>query len=129
MKKAKAILHTALPYLDRRLRCLSLLYVLITIVPLRAEEVPHYPPPAEVEAAFLKLLDRPKVDPAITIDSQRHQDGFILEHATFTSEKKSDGAQERVPMLIVKPERAKGKLPAVIVLHGTGGSMTGMIPV
>src|SRR5207302_7586755 len=56
-------------------------------------------------------------------------DGFLLEHLTFASEKKADGSDERVPMLILKSQSAQGKLPAVIVLHGTGGSMNGMIPV
>ena len=55
--------------------------------------------------------------------------GFTLEHLTLVSEKKPDGGDERVPMLILKPANATGKLPAVIVLHGTGGSMKGMIPV
>src|SRR5439155_1323006 len=33
-----------------------------------------------------------------------------------------DGTAERVPALLVKPATATGRLPAVIVLHGTGGT-------
>jgi dienelactone hydrolase len=111
------------------MRTLSCIALLLLPIPLRAEE-PNYPPPAQVKAAFLKLLDRPKVDPDIKSDGWKNLgDGLTLEHLTFASEKKPDGAIERVPMLILKPDSAKGKLPAVIVLHGTGGSMQGMIPV
>ncbi len=97
---------------------------------LRAEEPPNYPPPAQVKSAFLKLLDRPRVEPAVESTGPKElKDGFTLEHLTFASEKKANGAVERVPMLILKPAGAKGKLAAVIVLHGTGGSMNGQIPI
>src|SRR5437879_5805093 len=99
------------------MRYLSLVLFCVSLSPVRAEAPPNYPPPAQVKEAFLKLLDRPKVDPAVKSDSPKKlQDGFILEHLTFASEKKADGTFERVPMLILKPENAKGKLPAVIVL-------------
>jgi len=112
------------------MRCLSLALVLLVLGSARAEEPLSYPPPAQVKTAFLKLLDRPKVDPDIKSDGgKKFYDGFVIEHLTFASEKKADGTIERVPMLLLKPADAKGKLPAVIVLHGTGGSMSGMIPV
>ncbi len=110
------------------MRCLSLGLLFVFVGMARADEPLSYPPPAQVKAAFLKLLDRPKVDPDVKSDgAKKTADGFLLEHLTFASEKKADGTVERVPMLILKPE-AKGKLPAVIVLHGTGGSMNGMVP-
>jgi dienelactone hydrolase len=112
------------------MRCSILLVFLISFAPLRADEPPNYPPPSQVKAAFLKLLDRPRVDPDVKSDAPKNlQDGFLLEHLTFASQKKADGTYERVPVLILKPENAKGKLPAVIVLHGTGGSANGMVPV
>src|SRR5579862_9602777 len=112
------------------MRHLSLLLLLAAFAPVGAEEPAKYPPPAQVRAAFLKLLDQPRVDPAVKSDTpQKLPDGFTLEHLTFASEKKAGGTYERVPMLILKPAGAEGKLPAVIVLHGTGGSMNGMIPV
>ncbi len=112
------------------MRYLPLLLLFTLFAPVRADEPANYPPPAQVKAAFLKLLDRPRFDPDVTLDKrQTLPDGYILRHLTFASDKKPDGALERVPMLIISPAGAKGKLPAVIVLHGTGGSMNGMIPV
>src|SRR5213075_688898 len=45
---------------------------------------------------------------------------------SFASEKKADGTIERVPVLMVSPAGAKGKLPVMIVLHGTGGTKEGV---
>lgn len=89
-----------------------------------------YPPPAEVKAAFLKLLDRPRValDPQVS-DSKTDAAGMLEEKLTFASEKKADGTLERVPLLLVRPKplfvqpnNEQKKLPCVIVLHGTGGN-------
>jgi dienelactone hydrolase len=88
--------------------------------------------PAEVKAAFLKLLDRPKVpldvrnEPSV-IDPKT---GDVVERLSFASEKKADGTTERVPVLVVRPTSSDGggavaKRPAVIVLHGTGGNKDG----
>jgi dienelactone hydrolase len=96
----------------------------------KATEAAGYPAPAQVKAAFLKLLDRPKVEPDIKSDGGKKQgDDFVLEHLTFASQKKADDTMERVPMLIFKPAQAKERLPAVLVLHGTGGNMAGQIPI
>jgi predicted esterase len=93
-----------------------------------AQDLPKYPPPAEVKSAFLKMLDRPKVpaDPT-TQEITKHAFGWVLEKLSIASEKKANGEVERVPMLILRPEKSDKKLPAVIVLHGTGGSMHGML--
>ena len=107
----------------------SILAAIGALPDVRGQESVPYPPPAQVKAAFLKMLDRPKVDPDVKSDGGKKIDGgFVLEHLTFASQKNADGSLERVPMLILKPADAKGKLPAVLVLHGTGGSMTGQIP-
>jgi dienelactone hydrolase len=91
-------------------------------------QTPDYPPPDKVKAAFLKLLDRPKVPLDVQAGSvSKLEDGLVLEHLSFASEKKADGSVERVPTIVVRPEIVKGKLPAVIVLHGTGGSKDGMV--
>jgi dienelactone hydrolase len=81
------------------------------------------PPPAEVKAAFLKLLDRPRV-PLDARNTKSEQDaaGHTCEWLSIASEKKADGAFERVPLLVVRPEKPTEKRPAVIVLHGTGGN-------
>ncbi len=88
-----------------------------------AQQTTSYPPPTEVKAAFLKQLDRPKVplDPQ-TRKTETDAGGRVAEFISFASEKKADGSIERVPLVLVRPTKQTGKLPAVIVLHGTGGN-------
>jgi dienelactone hydrolase len=88
-----------------------------------AERAGTYPPPAEVKAAFLKLLDRPRI--ALDPETQKIETvsgGFVVEHVTIATERKADGSVERVPLLLVRPAKPVGRLPAVIALHGTGGN-------
>src|SRR5262249_16206720 len=83
-------------------------------------------PPEKAKAAFLKLLDRPKV-PADGNEARGvARGGLAFSRWSFASEKKADGTVERVPVLVVSPAGAKGKLPVMIVLHGTGGSKEGV---
>ncbi len=99
--------------------------LLLLLVPaVRADEPkrPAYPPPAEVREAFRKLLDRPAVPLNVKILDTMKDNQFITEHLTFASEKKADGAEERVPVLLIRPAKADKKLPVVVVLHGTGGN-------
>lgn len=111
------------------LRLLTVVGILfVAIVPSRAQE-PDYPPVAEVKAAFLKQLDRPRFPLDVKADSPLAEgEGLISERLTFASERAALGGSERVPVLIVRPEMPKGRLPAVIALHGTGGSKEGMKP-
>jgi len=88
--------------------------------------------PAEVRAAFLKLLDRPRVslDVRNELPEPDPKTGHIVERLSFASEKKADGSVERVPVLVVRPAASAdggggAKRPAVIVLHGTGGNKDG----
>jgi len=105
----------------KRLTALALLFVVP--VALRAEDPkPTYPPPAEVRAAFHKLIDRPAVPLDVKVEETKTADGLTTERLSFASEKHADGKVERVPALVVRPEKADKKLPAVIVLHGTGGN-------
>ncbi len=85
-------------------------------------------PPSEVKAAFLKLLDRPKVALDVVVESQKTEDGLTTERLSFAAEKKADGSIERVPVLVIRPESKEGDppRPAVIALHGTGGTKDGM---
>lgn len=100
--------------------------LLLTLTPvLAADTAPSYPPPAEVKASFLKLLDRPRVPLDVKADEPKVEGGLVTEHLSFASEKKADGSVERVPCLIVRPEKADRKLAAIVVLHGTGGSKDG----
>lgn len=106
------------------MRTTALVVVVLAVHGGRADEPLGYPPPDQVRGAFLKLLERPKVpaDPRI-VAVQPHAPGWVVEQLSIASEKKADGAVERVPMLILRPEKSAKKLPAVIVLHGTGGNM------
>jgi dienelactone hydrolase len=111
-----------------RLRCLPGLLCLALLVRHSAGEEKTYPAPAEVRAAFLKLLDRPKVPLDVKkVSTTTAKDGFVRERLSFASEKKAEGSVERVPVLIVRPTKVEGKLPAVIVLHGTGGNSAGQV--
>jgi dienelactone hydrolase len=107
-------------------RWFGLILFLLAPAVLRADEPGHaYPPPAEVRASFLKLLDRPRVPLDVKSRGATRADGLVTEEFTFATEKKRDGTVERVPILLVRPEKASGKLPAVIVAHGTGGTKEG----
>lgn len=103
-----------------------LVLVLLGPVPIQAQEKKAaYPPVEEVRTAFRKLLDRPRVLFNVKIhEAKREDNGLVSEQISFTSEKKA-GEDERVTMLLVRPEKRTKKLPAVIVLHGTGGSKEG----
>ncbi len=89
--------------------------------------------PAEVKQAFHKLLDRPGVALDVVAQSIKTdpEAGLTTEILSFASEKKADGSIERVPVLVVRPaEKADDgtgvtRRPAVIVLHGTGGTKEG----
>ena len=102
--------------------CLILLSCLC-LIPVRAEK-----PPQETRQAFLKMLDRPKVLLDTKVVSEKEVKGFTEQKLTIATEKKSDGTMERMPALILKLSSAKGKIPAVIMLHGTGGSKEQMRP-
>ncbi len=95
--------------------------------PVAAQPTPDYPAPDKVKAAFLKLLDRPRVPLDVKAGPTTNVDDFVLEHLSFATEKKANGAIERVPTIVLRPAQIKGKLPAVIVLHGTGGSKDKMV--
>jgi fermentation-respiration switch protein FrsA (DUF1100 family) len=87
-----------------------------------------YPPPDKVKAAFLKLLDRPRTPLQASVVKKALGRGLILEEVRFASEKKADGTIEFVPAYIVRYATNGKKLPAVIVLHGTGGSGKSQLP-
>ena len=106
-------------------RWFSLLLLLAPIARADEPKRPSYPPPAEVREAFRKLLDRPTVPLNVKTEETRTGLGLVTEVLSIASEKKADGSEERVPMLLVRPENAKGKLPVVIALHGTGGNKEG----
>jgi predicted esterase len=98
------------------------LTILLSATFIRAEvPVPAAPvTPEETRKAFLAIIDRPKVDLAPQLDQQGVEGGIAKFHFTYASE-----ADQRVPGILLAREGVlkDGKRhPAVIVLHGTGGS-------
>jgi dienelactone hydrolase len=73
-----------------------------------------------IRAAFLKMIDRPRVPLEPTVRSRPEPNGLVAEEISFAAE-----AGQRVPTLLIKRAEAS-RQPAVIVLHGTGGSKEGM---
>lgn len=117
------------------LQCLPMLALTLIAQAAPVETAaPAKLPPAEVKAAFLKLLDRPRVALDVAEEGKQTEDGLTTERLSFASERKADGTIERVPVLLVRPanETTNGadrrRRPAVIVLHGTGGSKDKMKP-
>ncbi|RPI53154.1 MAG: hypothetical protein EHM55_14640, partial [Acidobacteria bacterium] len=73
------------------------------------------PDTARVRAAFLKMIDRPRV--TLAAESRPRVDAGIYraERFSFASE-----AGERVPGIFLKSVRATDRRPAIVLLHGTG---------
>ena len=84
------------------------------------------PDPATTRQEFLKLLDRPRVDPRPKEIGRETKDGTLSIRWEFISEERAGKDPERVPALLVRPDKP-GKFPVVIVLHGTGGNKEGMM--
>jgi dienelactone hydrolase len=100
--------------------------LVVLLVAFQAAPDDAYPPSAEVKAQFLELLERPRVPLDVQAkESQQGEDGLITERLSFASERKADGAFERVPVLLVRPSKDAGRRPAIIILHGTGGTKEG----
>ncbi len=73
----------------------------------------------QTRADFLAVIDRPRVNARPELQELAPVDGLSKLHLWFRSD-----ATERVPGYLVFPDAAtfKGRRPAVIVLHGTGGN-------
>ena len=103
--------------------------VFLLFIPSAARAQSVYPPPADVKAAFLRLLDRPKTPlDAKVIETKSIANRLVAERLDFASEKRADGTFERVPTLLVRPESVASRRPAVIVLHGTGATKDHLHP-
>jgi dienelactone hydrolase len=112
---------------------LALLGLLLLASQARSQDAPPASPksPSEVKTDFLKLLDRPRVPLDVKSTEDRPPArNLASERVDFAVEKHPDGTTERVPALVVRPEVLKPgeKRPAVLVLHGTGGSKQGNRP-
>jgi len=78
---------------------------------------------ADSRADFLKLIDRPRVPLAVQADALSATNGFARAHFSFASD-----AAQRVPGLLLAATNATGRLPVVIMMHGTGGRKEDMLP-
>lgn len=76
---------------------------------------------AATRTAFLQLIDRPRVPAAVEIKDTGAANGVAHAHFTYAS-----FADQRVPGIWAKPGQGTGRLPVVIMLHGTGGKKEDM---
>jgi predicted esterase len=92
-----------------------------------AAQSPSSPPAGpggDTRAAFLKLIDRPRVPLAPVVRTMTPGGpGLVQEHVLFGSD-----ATERVPTIVVKSANSTGRRPVVIQLHGTGGNKEQLLP-
>jgi dienelactone hydrolase len=77
---------------------------------------------SDTRAAFLQLIDRPRVALKPEVSELAPVDGLRKYHLWFNSD-----ATERVPgyLLLPDPAKFKGRRPVVVALHGTGGTKDG----
>ena len=113
-------MHRSVP-----LRLAAFLVVIVGLAPaaLRAQDLT----PEARRERFLKLVDRPRVDPEAKITERSENDGILQYRFEFSSE-----ADQRVPAiaLLKSSFTDDGKQhPVAIVLHGTGGKKEGELPV
>ena len=95
-----------------RLNFLAAVLALSTVASLEA---------AETRANFLNLIDRPRVPLAPEVKDSPAADGLAREAFSYAAD-----ATNRVPGILVQPANsaasAPARRPAVICLHGTGGT-------
>jgi dienelactone hydrolase len=72
-------------------------------------------------ADFLKMIDRPRVALSPQVNQMTDTNGLAEFHFVFSA-----AANERVPGILIEPEKISGRHPVVICLHGTGGSTANM---
>jgi dienelactone hydrolase len=72
---------------------------------------------------FADLLRIPVENPAVkvTVHETREEDGLIIEDVSWESLD-----SEIVPAFVIRPAKATGRLPAIVSLHGSGGSREAM---
>ena len=94
---------------------LMLLIAWLWLAPL----VAHADASPETRAAYLAVIDRPRVPPRPELAEMPAVEGLKKYHLWFSAD-----ASERVPGYLVLPDaRAfKGRRPVVIALHGTGSN-------
>src|SRR4051812_46630984 len=71
---------------------------------------------ADSRTAFLKLIERPRVELAVETAAPQKHDGQVRIDFSYAVQ-----PGERVPGILLKAENTSGRRPVVIALHGTGG--------
>lgn len=74
-------------------------------------------PPGARRDAFLAAIDRPRVPAAPSTPTVAERNGYREERLSIAS-----AAGQRVPLLLLRQGTRSGRLPVVLVLHGTNGS-------
>jgi dienelactone hydrolase len=97
----------------------SLIVALFCLAVLASALRADTPVTQPTRAAFLKLLDRPRVELAATQEQQGMEGDLARIRFTYASE-----AGQRVPGILLKGA-GDARRPAVIVAHGTGGKKDG----
>lgn len=77
----------------------------------------------DTRSKFVKMIERPRVPLAPVVKPEQAEAGQTQVHFTYAAD-----AQNTVPGLLVKPANVSGRLPVVIVMHGTGGTKQEMLP-
>jgi dienelactone hydrolase len=78
---------------------------------------------SETRAAFLRLINRPRVAFEAATNQAAISNGLALITFSFQSD-----SSNRVPGLLIKTAASQGKRPAIIVAHGTGGNKKQQVP-
>jgi dienelactone hydrolase len=73
------------------------------------------PDAARIRAAFLEMIDRPRVPLAPEVRQRNDSGSYRAEQFSFASE-----SGERVPGIFLKSARAADRRPVIVLLHGTG---------
>jgi len=100
--------------LTRSKTCFASVLIAAAVTAPDARQPITPPQPDAIRAAFLKLIDRPRVPLEPTVRSRPETGGLVAEEISFAAE-----AGQRVPTLLIK-QSGSSRQPAVIVLHGTG---------
>ncbi|HEY3131684.1 MAG TPA: alpha/beta fold hydrolase [Acidobacteriota bacterium] len=91
----------------------------------RARTKGQSPPlnPQSTKEAFLKLVDRPRIALDPKVEEIGKGQNWLQFHFEFSSD-----ARHRVPGILLEPAGDRGRRPAAIVLHGTGGRKEKELP-
>jgi dienelactone hydrolase len=121
-----------MPMSSRTFAAVVLAFALAVVMPAAQQPAPGgaatqkaaraFPDASSHRAAFLKEIDRPRVPLAPALRSLPDDEGMAVQHVTIAVE-----AGERATALVVAP-RVQGRRPAVVYLHGTGGSKERSLP-